>query len=71
MMRRKKSPLWTYYILIENGSGGVKCKLCQRIIKYSGTTTNLKQHITRHHKDVDINVENRKVNKDNAFIFIN
>lgn len=27
------------------------CKLCQMQVKYSGNTTNLRHHLTRHHAD--------------------
>lgn len=45
-MSPAKSDIWHYFIKIKSGG---KCKLCQREVKTSGNTTNLKNHLKRHH----------------------
>ncbi|CAG9829823.1 unnamed protein product [Diabrotica balteata] len=43
----KKSVVWEYFIKNENQTG--TCKLCKKIIKCFGGTTNLRQHLLRIH----------------------
>ena len=55
------SAVWKYFgfpaingkIVIEKKERDkVHCKLCSRVIKYSGSTTNLRFHLKEHHRSV-------------------
>ncbi|CAG9833257.1 unnamed protein product [Diabrotica balteata] len=43
----KKSVVWEYFDKIEDRQ--VKCRVCKKILKFFGNTTNLQQHIKRIH----------------------
>ena len=52
-----KSMLWNHFGFEIDDSGEflnkkfVCCKLCEKLVAYSGNTTNLKQHLQLHHRD--------------------
>ena len=39
----------------------VHCKLCNTVIKYSGSTTNLRFHLKEHHRSVGHIISEKKV----------
>lgn len=43
-----KSSVWTFFIRCDTGG---QCKLCKQNVKTKGNTTNLKNHLKRHHKN--------------------
>ncbi|CAH1106941.1 unnamed protein product [Psylliodes chrysocephalus] len=51
---QKKSSAWNYFNKIDDKTA--KCKICQRIIKTAGNTTNLMGHIRNLHKAVFIQI---------------
>lgn len=51
-LQKKKSAIWTYFVILSDSAA--KYKFCQRMIKTSGNTTNLKQHMTRSHRNINI-----------------
>ncbi|XP_066596242.1 E3 SUMO-protein ligase ZBED1-like [Prorops nasuta] len=54
----RASPVWKYFVKTTLGG---KCKVCQKEIKGSGNTTNLKLHLERIHPNVELssNVNNK------------
>lgn len=54
MPPKKKSQVWKYYDKIDDNKS--KCKLCQKVIKCTGNTTNLFGHIRNVHKAAYIEI---------------
>ena len=46
-MVRTTSDVWEHYDKVDDGE--VKCKLCNKSQKYSGGTSNLRNHLDRYH----------------------
>ncbi|KYN30262.1 hypothetical protein ALC57_00279 [Trachymyrmex cornetzi] len=62
MGKFKTSSNWQFFI--KNSSGGL-CKICQRQVNCKGNTTNLSNHLKRHHKSV---LEKSEDTKDSELI---
>lgn len=43
------SAAWEHFSKVENGAK-VKCKLCNIVLKYNNSTTNMINHVTKIHK---------------------
>lgn len=54
-----QSNVWTFFIKCDTGG---KCKLCQQTVKTIGNTTNLTNHLKRHHKEAYIDI-NKSLNE--------
>ena len=58
--RKAKSHIWRHFGFIKTATctdadkTRVGCRLCMSILKYSGNTTNLTDHIRRKHPTIDI-----------------
>lgn len=50
MAPSKKSDVWRFYDKIEGNNNSAKCRLCQKLIKSCGNTTNLTGHLKNIHK---------------------
>lgn len=44
------STMWKYFNKVKNGAS---CKFCNAVVKTSGNTTNLKQHLKRKHPSLN------------------
>ncbi|KAL2079766.1 hypothetical protein ACEWY4_025510 [Coilia grayii] len=54
-----KADVWNHFGFRKLGNGTVDkskvvCRICKAEVKYSGNTTNLRNHLTRHHPDVQL-----------------
>lgn len=47
--RIKKSAMWNFFTKIDHLMAS--CQICDKVIKWGGSTTNLKQHIIRIHPE--------------------
>jgi len=59
--RKIKSPVWNYFV--KQDSIIARCKLCTKLFKHTGNTTNLMQHLNRKHAgltDIRIQVTNQQ-----------
>lgn len=71
MAPSKKSGVWQFYDKPEGDSNSTKCRLCQKVIKSCGNTTNLIGHIKNKHKAAfrEFNIgSSKKSNIDNETI---
>lgn len=55
-MAPSKSDCWKYFIRTNEGG---KCNICQKVIKTSGNTTNLRFHLIRTHPKLQFQVKSR------------
>lgn len=61
-MVRKPSFVWNYFVKESNSSS--KCKLCNKVIRTSGNTTNLMAHLRlKHQTEIDFTNANNPVSK--------
>jgi len=51
-----RSEYWKYFIRTNEGG---KCNICQKIIKTSGNTTNLRVHLTRAHPKLQFQMKDK------------
>lgn len=56
--KQTASLAWKYYIKFNDTSA--KCSFCNKIIKHSGNTTNLMQHLSRKHEILLLNTNKKK-----------
>lgn len=56
-MPPSRSEYWKYFIRTSEGCG--KCNICQKIIKTSGNTTNLRVHLTRAHPKLQFQMKDK------------
>ena len=45
MANKKSSKVWEYFEKVKDDSKKVKCKLCQQLLSYHTTTTNMVYHL--------------------------
>lgn len=60
------SKFWIYF-LKQDGESTATCKKCLKVISLKGNTTNLKQHLQRHHPALYITL-NQSNNSDDTNI---
>lgn len=52
-----KSNMWKYFLKLN--ANEARCKICEKIIRTSGNTTNLKGHATTHKNLIEKNNNNK------------
>ena len=78
--KKGKSSIWNYFGFVkehdsEVDNKRVACRLCHSILKYSGNTTNLMDHLRRKHSDVSVSnsvgplEEKKELSKQLSFSF--
>ncbi|XP_069106896.1 E3 SUMO-protein ligase ZBED1-like [Argopecten irradians] len=68
--KKAKSAVWVNFGFVQNGTETDKtrvgCRLCRAILKYSGNTTNLTDHIRRKHPSININKTKSEIFKESC-----
>lgn len=62
------SKMWNYFVKVDKPHKGGCCKLCNVVVRTSGNTTNLKQHLKRNHPSLNTS-KNAKCSKSNTIVY--
>lgn len=54
MSKRKTSPLWNFFSIVDNTNSVASCDICKQKLCYKSSVSNLKKHMQRKHPTVQI-----------------